>query len=91
MTNTEITKGLQIIKLKGVKFGNKLAFTKFEKGYALYHKELGFMAFKADNQNKPFGVAIPYTPSGGRKALQAILEAGGLIHYNDVEWLQPIN
>lgn len=89
MTNTEITKGLEIVKLKELKFGNKLAYT-IPTGFALRHKELGFLSFEADNKDTKYGVKIPYIPVGGKKALQSILDGGGLTSYDGIEWLHPI-
>lgn len=89
MTNTTITKGLEIIKLKDLKFGNKLAYT-VPTGFALRHKELGFLSFAADNIDAKYGVKVPYIPVGGKKALQSILDAGGLTDYDGIDWIQPI-
>lgn len=55
-----------------------------EKGFALYNQGLGYLKFKTDKTE------VPYIPCGGKKALQDIIDAGGLTHYNDVEWLKPI-
>lgn len=84
----EITKGLQIKKVNGLRFGNHLAYNE-ARGYAFYHEDLGYMSFKKDNESKD--AKVPYIPLGGKRALEYILDTGGLIHYDDIEWLQPIN
>lgn len=89
MQNKQITQGLEIVKLKGIKFGNSLAYV-VPTGFALRHKELGFLSFIVDNVNAKYGVKVPYIPTGGKKALASILEAGGLTDYEGVEWIQPI-
>lgn len=51
-------------------------------GYALYSKDKGYLGFNNET---------PYTPNGGKKTLQSIVEAGGLTHYDNVFWLNPIS
>jgi hypothetical protein len=52
-------------------------------GYAFKHPELGFLAFN----DKP---DVPYTPLGGRNALQAILDAGGLLSFEDCSFIKAM-
>ena len=38
-----------------------------------------------------FGINQPYIPQGGRKVLQSILDKGGLLEYDSVNFIKPIN
>lgn len=89
MTAQEINQGLEIKSVKGLKFGNEKAYCK-PTGFALYHKNLGFLSFKESNKGNPYQVPRPYNPLGGKKALKSILDYGGFTDYDDVEWIQPI-
>lgn len=80
MTAEQINKALQIVKLKGQTFIVPGGFVR-PTGYALHHPERGFLSFKGDSYS-------PYTPIGGRKALRSIMDAGGLLNFDDVMWLQ---
>jgi len=81
MLNTQqINEGLQIVKLNGQKFPTKGGYYKPD-GHTLFHPELGYFSFDSD---------YPYIPSGGRKALKSILEAGGMTDYDNCNWLQTI-
>lgn len=84
----DITKELEIKNINGLRFGNQKTCCK-TKGYAFYHKRLGYLAFKEDN--KESDIKVPYIPLGGKSALQSILESGGFTDYNNIEWLHPIN
>ncbi len=91
MTIKEINKGLEIKKITGLKFGNSRAYAMGEKNeYALFHKDLGYLSFKSDNERRKVGVKFPYTPLGRRKALQSILDGGGFTDFEGVEWIWPI-
>lgn len=81
MTIQEINAGLKIVKLKGEKFATEGGYYKPE-GHTLKHDKLGYFSFDTE---------YPYIPSGGRKALKAILEAGGLLNFDSCRWLQPLN
>lgn len=87
MTIQEINQSLEVKSVKGLKFGNKKVYC-MTKGYGLYHKDLGFLAFKADNEGYP--APKPYTPLGGKEALESILECGGFDNYDEIEWMHPI-
>lgn len=89
MTNEMITKNLQIVSLKGIKFSSPSKQITVElKGYAFYNKDFGYLSFKSDNIGKL--VNVPYAPKGGKKALQEILNAGGFTSYDDIEWINNI-
>lgn len=79
---------LEIRSLKGLKFTNDkgTVWTICSNGHALYVAGKGYLSFKGLNV-KDFGVKLPYSPS--KKGLQSIIDDGGLIHYDNVEWLQP--
>ncbi|PAE87638.1 hypothetical protein [Shouchella clausii] len=74
---------LEIKKIDGLKW--KTEHPDYDylvcKGYALYSKEKGYLGFNSET---------PYTPNGGKATLQSIIDAGGLIHYDDVYWIKPI-
>lgn len=72
-----INAALQIVKMSNQKFSVPGGYM-MVKGYALYHPILGFFGFKGDDK--------PYTPAGGKKALQSILADGGLLSFDNAEW-----
>ena len=81
----EINSSLKIKSTKGFRFGNnKIQFE--TSGLSLYHPVLGFVSFSKDK----YGLNIPYIPQGGRKALKSILESGGLLNYDNVEFVKPL-
>lgn len=91
MTIKEINKGLEIKKITGFKFGNRGAYIKGDKNeYALFHKDLGYLSFKSDNENLECGIKFPYTPLGRNKALQSILDGGGFVDFDGIEWIWPM-
>ena len=57
-------------------------------GWALYEEGKGYYAFSHDRK---FGLLLPYMPCGGRKALQAIVDAGGFLSMEGMEFVQPDN
>lgn len=79
MKTAEINAGLKIVKLDGRKMFPTTNGYYSPEGYALYHPELGYFAFEGD---------CPYIPTGGRKALKAILGAGGLTDFENCVWLK---
>ena len=82
----EINSQLKIKSVKGFNFGNnKIQFTATG-GLGLYHPTLGFVSFSKDK----YGISVPYTPRGGRKALKEILDNGGLIKNNTIEFAKPL-
>ncbi len=78
---------MEIKRLKGVHFGNKL-ITKAVTGYALYEEGKGYIAFSSDRDK--YGILVPYLPRGGKKALQAILNAGGFTGFDGMEYVQEL-
>jgi hypothetical protein len=86
MTRTEtaaINAQLTITKINGLRFAFPGGYV-MESGYSLQHPKLGFLKFTADQS------FVPYCPKGGRKALQSILDAGGLLDFECIEWVKPI-
>lgn len=81
MTIQEINSKLQIVKLNDQKFPTVDGYFQ-PSGYALKHSELGYFSFNTD---------YPYSPKGGKKALKSILEAGGMLNFDNCRWLQPLN
>ena len=82
-------KDLEIKRITNLKFGTSKAYLKGN-GFALHHKDLGYLSFKSSNDGLKYGVKYPYSPQGGKKALQSILENGGFTNYDSVEWIQPM-
>ena len=79
---------LTIKKIKEAKFANAAGtITRVANGYAFYEEGKGWIAFSHDRDR--FGILIPYIPCGGRKALQAILDAGGFVTMDGMEYVNP--
>lgn len=78
---------MEIKRLKNVKFGSK-KIARVVTGYALYEEGKGYIAFTAFRDK--YGILAPYIPSGGKKALQSILDAGGFITFEGMEYVQEM-
>ena len=78
---------MEIKRLKNAKFGNK-TISKVVTGYALYEEGKGYIAFSSDRDR--YGILAPYTPCGGKKALQSILNAGGFVSFDGMEYVQEM-
>jgi anaerobic glycerol-3-phosphate dehydrogenase len=83
LTTQQINSELKIIKLGTQKFKTALGYYQ-PTGYALKHPELGYFSFEEDKKD------YPYSPVGGRKVLKSILEAGGLLNFDNAKWLQEM-
>ena len=83
----EINSRLQIVRLNGKIFTDGLSHVE-PRGYAFYCEGLGYLSFASDH--KLGDVKCPYTPRGGEKALQEILDQGGFLNFDDIEWLQAV-
>lgn len=70
---------MEIKNLKNFKFEDTFGVYSTT-GYALYEKGKGFVSLN--------GGKSPYTPIGGKSALQSILDAGGFI--GEVSYIKPI-
>lgn len=78
---------MEIKRLKNARFGNKL-ICQVVTGWGLYEHGKGWVAFSSDRDR--YGILTPYTPCGGRKALQAILDAGGFVSFENMEYVQEL-
>lgn len=77
---------MTIKKLKNAEFTNAAGnIARIANGYALYEEGKGWIAFSYDRDR--YGILIPYIPCGGRKALQAILDAGGFVTMDGMEYV----
>lgn len=81
---------MEIKRIKGLKFGTPAIYTVVT-GWALFDPQRGgYFAFSVD-RDKETGILIPYIPCGGRKALQAIIDAGGFVTEEGMEIVQSFN
>lgn len=73
---------LEITNIKGMKFkvDSHTYFMASKNTYA-FKTEKGF--YSDDGK-------VPYTPQGGKKALQAILDCGGFTSYEGVHFVEPM-
>ena len=84
---------MEIRKIKSAKFAsNKLkteiAWATVKNKWAFYEEGKGYIAYSCDRDK--FGFLIPYIPCGGKKALEAILNAGGFLNMDGIEYVNPI-
>lgn len=78
---------MEIKRLKNTKFGtNKIA--RVVTGWALYEAGKGWIAFSNDRDQ--LGILVPYIPCGGKKALQSILDAGGFVSFDGMEYVTEL-
>ena len=78
---------MEIKRLKNTKFGtNKIA--RVVTGWALYEAGKGWIAFSNDRDQ--FGILVPYIQCGGKKALQSILDAGGFVSFDGMEYVTEL-
>lgn len=84
----EINLGLVIKSVKNLKFGNEKVFYILDSGFALYHPVLGFVCFKYSKDQ--YGLLQPYLPVGGKKVLESILNNGGFLSYDDIDFIKPL-
>lgn len=73
-----------IKRLKEAAFGNEKIW-RVVTGWALYEEGKGYVAFSGDRDK--FGILIPYIPVGGKRALQSILDAGGFVSFDGMEYV----
>lgn len=76
---------LEIKALKGLYFNTHKGICRFTRGHALFIPGKGFVKFKHDT------TAVPYTPCGGKKALEAIIADGGFVDYDSLEFVNSLN
>lgn len=78
---------MTIKRLRNVKFGtNKLHVV--VTGWAFYEEGEGYVAYSSDRDE--FGILAPYIPCGGKRALQAILDAGGFCSFDGMEYVKEL-
>lgn len=80
MTTKQLNKALEIVRLDGVQFNTPNGVAKIY-GYGFYVVGKGYLQFNTD--------VIPYTPCGGKEALESIVQAGGFLNYNNITFVQP--
>lgn len=51
-------------------------------------RQKGYVAYSS-NRDK-YGILAPYIPCGGKRALQAILNAGGFISFEGMEYVKEL-
>lgn len=78
---------MEIKRLNSVPFGEP-HLHQIVTGWALYEPGRGYYAFSDDRDR--FGILAPYTPQGGRRALQAIIDAGGFLSLDGMEFVNPM-
>nr|DAL02842.1 MAG TPA: DNA mismatch repair protein [Caudoviricetes sp.] len=79
----EMNARLQLVRLDDFEFDTPKGRASV-RGWGLLIPEMGFVKFKIDDDG------LPYTPCGGKKALQSIIDAGGFVDYNDLEFVKPV-
>lgn len=79
---------MRIVRLREARFGNE-EIARVVSGYALYEEGKGYYAYSHDCDE--YGIVIPYMPCGGRKALQSIINGGGFVSMDGMEFVEPIN
>ena len=78
---------MEIKRLKNVKFGTEELHVVVT-GWAFYVKGKGYVAYSHDRDE--FGILAPYIPCGGKRALQAILNAGGFYSFDGMEYVKEL-
>ena len=79
---------MEIKRIKNMKFGSKKIHAVVT-GWCLYEAGKGYVAFSASRDR--FGILVPYMPRGGKKALQSILDAGGFVSFDGMEYVTELN
>ncbi len=73
---------LEIKNIKGLKFSDK-------NGYYMASKNT--YAFKTEKGYYSMDGKFPYSPAGGKRSLQEIIDCGGFTDYDNVKWIVPSN
>ena len=84
---------MEIRKIKSAKFASnkfstEIMVAEVKNKWAFYEEGKGYIAYSCDRDK--FGFLIPYSPLGGRKTLEEILNAGGFLNMNGIEYVNPI-
>lgn len=77
---------MEIKRLNAVPFGTA-SIQKIVTGWALYEPGKGYYAFSSSRDR--FGILTPYIPQGGKKALQSIIDRGGIPSMDGMEFVYP--
>lgn len=87
METEELNRKLEIKSVGGLKFriNSKIVAVMKEGCHSLFIEGLGYLYFLTDKE------PIPYVPCGGKKALQSIIDNGGLLDYSEIRFTNPIN
>lgn len=80
-----INSELKIVKIDDLKFKARFGYT-MQKGWAFKHPEYGFYTMCDPSKDK----ISPYVPQGGKKALEEILRAGGITHFENSNFVKPL-
>lgn len=75
---------IQIVNLRNYQFQTPKGICTL-RGWGMMIPGKGFIKFKHDE------LPVPYSPIGGKKALQSIMESGGFLEYDSLEFVNPIN
>lgn len=79
----ELNAQLQIVRLDDFTFDTPKGRATV-RGWGFLIPRKGFVKFKHDTD------AVPYAPCGGRKALESIINDGGFVSYDDLEFVNPV-
>jgi hypothetical protein len=80
----ELNARLQIVRLDELTFNTPNGRANV-RGYGFRIAGLGYVRFNAD------AAGIPYSPNGGKRALQSIIDDGGFTDYNDITFVNALN
>lgn len=78
---------MTIKRLRNAKFGTDKLHVVVT-GWAFYEEGKGYVAYSSDRDE--FGILAPYIPCGGKRALQAILNAGGFCSFDGMEYVKEL-
>lgn len=81
-----INSKLEIVKLTNERFKVQGGYV-IKKGYAFRHPSYGFFSWGTPDKD---GHILPYTPKGGQKVLQEILDAGGFTSFKGCKWIMEV-
>lgn len=78
----------EALNLKGLKFSNgEGLICETRSHFGLLVKGKGFVSFKDSDKKEP--VKLPY--ANNKKVIQDIIDAGGLVDFSNVDFVNPIN
>lgn len=83
MSAKQLNKKLKVVRLDNLRFPAPFGSASI-KGWGLFIEGKGYLRFKIDAEY------VPYSPCGGKKALEKIIADGGLLSYAGIEFINPI-